>query len=354
MGNPIKLMGASTLTNDLSATPDPSTFSVDKISTDFINNNDIAFAQNGMDFHVYKVVTYGTNVPESLPLVIKPNDEGIGYKRWSLMNLYTNGMATNSLSGIDGSIDIVDDVMLSATLSATYIDTPTATIDSLTSTTIASNTVNASNATITTLGSTTATLTNANITTFTNKPSGITPTSDAHIATKKYIDDQIAALSASRGVPIGCEMFWPAGTTPPDGWKEENGDLLSTTTYATLFALIGYTYGGSGPSFKLPDPRGKYISVWDHGAGIDPDRGTRTKPVGGSGAIGDYVGNEQASQNKSHTHPHNINSDSVGGVQYSLYGPVDNVSNPLNLIGYEGGTNARPLNTSRMMIIKVL
>jgi microcystin-dependent protein len=34
-----------------------------------------------------------------------------------------------------------------------------------------------------------------------------------------------------------------------------DGRSLSTTTYASLFSLIGYTYGGSGASFSVPDTR---------------------------------------------------------------------------------------------------
>ena len=37
------------------------------------------------------------------------------------------------------------------------------------------------------------------------------------------------------------------------GWLLLNGASLSTTTYATLFAMYGYSYGGSGASFTLPD-----------------------------------------------------------------------------------------------------
>lgn len=37
------------------------------------------------------------------------------------------------------------------------------------------------------------------------------------------------------------------------GWLLLNGASLSTTTYATLFAKYGYTFGGSGASFSLPD-----------------------------------------------------------------------------------------------------
>jgi microcystin-dependent protein len=37
------------------------------------------------------------------------------------------------------------------------------------------------------------------------------------------------------------------------GWLLLNGASLSTTTYAGLFAKYGYSFGGSGASFSLPD-----------------------------------------------------------------------------------------------------
>jgi microcystin-dependent protein len=42
-----------------------------------------------------------------------------------------------------------------------------------------------------------------------------------------------------------------------------DGRSLSTTTYASLFSVIEYTYGGSGGSFSLPDMRTstKYLSA---------------------------------------------------------------------------------------------
>ena len=46
-----------------------------------------------------------------------------------------------------------------------------------------------------------------------------------------------------------------AGSSAPTDWLLCNGASVSTTTYATLFAAIGYTYGGSGASFTLPDLR---------------------------------------------------------------------------------------------------
>jgi hypothetical protein len=50
-----------------------------------------------------------------------------------------------------------------------------------------------------------------------------------------------------------------ASTTAPDGWLVANGASISTITYAALFQKIGYTYGGSGTTFNIPDLRGLFI-----------------------------------------------------------------------------------------------
>ena len=49
-----------------------------------------------------------------------------------------------------------------------------------------------------------------------------------------------------------------AGSTPPDGWLECNGQAVSRTTYAALFAELGVTWGsGDGSTtFNVPDKRG--------------------------------------------------------------------------------------------------
>lgn len=60
-------------------------------------------------------------------------------------------------------------------------------------------------------------------------------------------------------VPAG--VVWPyAGTTLPDGFLWPIGQVLSQTTYASLYAAVGTTYdtGGEGAgNFRLPDYRGR-------------------------------------------------------------------------------------------------
>jgi microcystin-dependent protein len=55
-------------------------------------------------------------------------------------------------------------------------------------------------------------------------------------------------------VPTGSLIMWPSVTIPTD-WKLCNGDAISRTTFATLFSLIGTTFGaGDGSTtFNLPN-----------------------------------------------------------------------------------------------------
>ena len=56
------------------------------------------------------------------------------------------------------------------------------------------------------------------------------------------------------GVPPGVVQSYLGGTsTLPTGWLLANGASLSTATYPALFAVIGYSFGGSGASFSVPD-----------------------------------------------------------------------------------------------------
>ena len=65
-----------------------------------------------------------------------------------------------------------------------------------------------------------------------------------------------SGVSSSSGMPSGTIVDF-AGSSAPADWLLCDGSSVSTTTYATLFAAIGYTYGGSGASFNVPDLRNK-------------------------------------------------------------------------------------------------
>lgn len=47
------------------------------------------------------------------------------------------------------------------------------------------------------------------------------------------------------------------GSVAPDKFLLCNGGSHAAATYPGLFAIIGYTYGGAGPNFNVPDLRGR-------------------------------------------------------------------------------------------------
>ena len=65
-----------------------------------------------------------------------------------------------------------------------------------------------------------------------------------------------------------------AGSSAPTGYLNANGNAVSRTTYAALFAAIGTTYGtGDGSTtFNLPDLRGEFVRGLDDGRGVDSGR----------------------------------------------------------------------------------
>jgi microcystin-dependent protein len=90
----------------------------------------------------------------------------------------------------------------------------------------------------------------------------------------------------AQGVPSGAVMAWPTNTAP-NGWLLCYGQDVSRTTYSTLYAAIGTTYGSNdSTTFTLPDLRGRVIAGKDDmggaAAGVMTDYGTTLGGTGGS------------------------------------------------------------------------
>jgi microcystin-dependent protein len=65
------------------------------------------------------------------------------------------------------------------------------------------------------------------------------------------------AFVLANGAPTGSVLMWTTNTAP-SGWLLCDGTSVLTSAYAALFAIIGYTFGGSGGSFTLPDFRNRF------------------------------------------------------------------------------------------------
>ena len=127
-------------------------------------------------------------------------------------------------------------------------------------------------------------------------PTASTGTRSTQLATTAFVgaESQIAAPTGS--------VYTFAGSTVPTGWLKCNGALLSRTTYAALFSVIGTTYGaGDGSTtFALPDLRGEFVRGVDDGRGVDAGR---------------VLGGSQAQQTQAHKHISNM-SDAYPGALF--------------------------------------
>lgn len=118
-------------------------------------------------------------------------------------------------------------------------------------------------------------------------------------ASQQYVDAQVSTVAAS-GVPTGAVMPY-ASSGAPTGWLQCAGQTVSRTTYATLFAAIGTTYGvGDGSTtFGIPDLRGRVVAGLDDMGGTAASRIT----VGGAGFSGTTRGAAGGSEAlQAHTH----------------------------------------------------
>lgn len=159
------------------------------------------------------------------------------------------------------------------------------------------------------------------------------------------------SVSSTPGlVPPGTVLPY-AGTIAPPGFLLCNGTSYSATAYPALFAVIGYTYGGSGSTFNIPDTRGIFV----RGAGTN---GTLTMANGT--AFSTTLGAKQNDQFQGHAHsiPSNAIAGTALGFNMNFGGsqPYNLNSNGLASDGTNGaqrsGPETRPANVALNYIIK--
>ena len=83
--------------------------------------------------------------------------------------------------------------------------------------------------------------------------------------------------------PVGTIMPY-GGATVPSGYLLCNGQVVSRTTYAALFAAIGTTYGtGDGSTtFNVPDLRGKFAEGTPNGGTLGETKSAGLPEIEGS------------------------------------------------------------------------
>jgi microcystin-dependent protein len=81
-----------------------------------------------------------------------------------------------------------------------------------------------------------------------------------------HLRDQLLYLFGQKVEPGVVVDF--AGSSAPSGYLLCDGTSYATATYPSLFAAIGYTWGGSGANFNVPDLRSRVTVGAGAGAGL--------------------------------------------------------------------------------------
>ena len=153
--------------------------------------------------------------------------------------------------------------------------------------------------------------------------------------TKAESDDKFALKTElTDGLPIGAYLSYPSQKTIPAGFLIADGRSLKKEEYTELFDVIGYTYGGSGQNFNLPNfADGKFM-----------------RGIGGKAAP---LGTAQQDELKSHIHNVSVNTDSYGNSTATLARGKNEINNnESGFIKPTGGNETRPYNMAVVVIIK--
>lgn len=178
------------------------------------------------------------------------------------------------------------------------------------------------------------------------------PTALLHVNGDAIISGNASIPSVA---PPGTVQFF-AGSAAPTGWLKANGAAVSRSTYSSLFAAIGTTYGaGDGSTtFALPDLRGEFVRCWDDSRGIDSGRGI------GSWQTQNYQSHGHGVNDPGHQHVAYFDINQ-GGDPTSTYafngisqyiGRVTSFAETRITIQNSGGTETRPRNIALLAIIK--
>jgi len=150
------------------------------------------------------------------------------------------------------------------------------------------------------------------------------------------------SLNLENLVPPGTVTQF-AGATAPTGYLLCQGQSLSTTTFGNLFNVIGYTYGGSGSSFSLPNLENR-VPV---GKGPDTEfdvlgetGGAKTVTLTTANMAAHTHSGTTGNQSADHTH-----SGSTGGISANHTHGITTraISGPLdwpNTVAYSNGNAA--------------
>jgi microcystin-dependent protein len=143
-----------------------------------------------------------------------------------------------------------------------------------------------------------------------------------------------AYLTGIEGVNTGIVVPWGSASIP-SGFLLCDGTSYATASYAALFAVIAYTYGGSGANFNVPDLRDRTI------AGVSAANSKSLAQTVGANTVtptGNVDGNAASTtlattQIPSHSH----NGGAMGGIHIGFPNTPTNAATAMGTGSTGGG-----------------
>lgn len=132
--------------------------------------------------------------------------------------------------------------------------------------------------------------------------------------TTVLVSDMSAAIAGASGT--GDMKMWPTASAP-SGWAFCDGSSYTTAAQADLFAVIGYTFGGSGANFNVPDLRGRVVIGKDNMGGTSANRVTDTEADTLGGVEGAETVTLDSTTMPAHTHTASGTTSSNGAHTHS-------------------------------------
>jgi microcystin-dependent protein len=233
--------------------------------------------------------------------------------------------ATAGLSGHIGGISDVHGV------GAGNLVVGTGTAQTLTNKTLTSPTIN------------TPTITSPTVTGTATLPS---TTSIGNVSSTEisYLDGTTSSIQTqiNTNTPTGMISIH-SGSAAPTGWLLCDGTSYGSASYTTLFNVIGYTFGGSGANFNVPNLKGKVV------VGIDGSQASFDTRGETGGAMTHQHGASNTGSDGSHTHTtadhsHNTTDHSHNTDDHSHY--ADHSHNYSHAHNISGGSHSHGITGS--------
>ena len=160
-------------------------------------------------------------------------------------------------------------------------------------------------------------------------------------ATKYDFDG--ANLTGIEGIPTATIVPWSSASVP-SGFLECDGSAVSRTTYATLFGIVGTTYGvGDGATtFNVPDLADNVPVGKSNNKALASTGGANT--VAATGNVGGSTANATLStaQLASHSHAPNIRYANPISIpsSFSVPGPAAKGNSIINSLNNNTGSSS--------------